>query len=72
VTDTGRGGRARHDRPLLYAGLLVDVPATAADRHAAATVMYYGGDLAEIALALTLLATWRPEARPARPEVVRA
>ncbi|BCL16939.1 cytochrome c oxidase assembly protein [Micromonospora sagamiensis] len=51
---------------LLYAGLLVDVPASVAKLRAGATVMYYGGDLAEILLALALLATWRPEARPAR------
>ncbi|MFI6825407.1 cytochrome c oxidase assembly protein [Micromonospora sp. NPDC050187] len=51
---------------LLYAGLLVDVPATGAELRAGATIMYYGGDLAEILLALALLATWRPEARPAR------
>ncbi|WFF09737.1 cytochrome c oxidase assembly protein [Micromonospora sp. WMMD1076] len=46
---------------LLYAGLFVDVPATAAELRAGATLMYYLGDLAEIALALALLATWRPE-----------
>ncbi|MFI5836967.1 cytochrome c oxidase assembly protein [Micromonospora sp. NPDC051300] len=50
---------------LLYAGALADVPATGAELRAGATLMYYLGDLAEIALALTLLATWRPE-RPAR------
>ncbi|PGH46563.1 cytochrome C oxidase assembly protein [Micromonospora sp. WMMA1996] len=50
---------------LLYAGVLVDVPAGAAELRAGATLMYYLGDLAEIALALALLATWRPE-RPAR------
>ncbi|WP_320067954.1 cytochrome c oxidase assembly protein [Micromonospora sp. RTGN7] len=46
---------------LMYAGLAVDVPAPPDDLRAGATVMYYGGDLAEIALALTLLTTWRPE-----------
>ncbi|MFI6226885.1 cytochrome c oxidase assembly protein [Micromonospora echinospora] len=51
---------------LLYAGLLVDVPATVGELRAGATIMYYGGDLAEILLALALLVTWRPEARPAR------
>jgi putative membrane protein len=40
---------------LLYAGLYVQVPATAADRQAAATLMYYGGDLAELLLAFALL-----------------
>ncbi|WFE39675.1 cytochrome c oxidase assembly protein [Micromonospora sp. WMMD998] len=61
---------------LLYAGLLVDVPAGGAELRAGATLMYYLGDLAEIALALALLATWRPE-RPTRraappAEAVRA
>jgi putative membrane protein len=40
---------------LLYAGLYVQVPATDADRQAAATLMYYGGDLAELLLAFALL-----------------
>lgn len=51
---------------LLYAGLLVDVTAPATELRAAATVMYYGGDLAELLLALALLVTWRPEPRRAR------
>ncbi|WBB46488.1 cytochrome c oxidase assembly protein [Verrucosispora sp. WMMA2044] len=45
---------------LMYAGMLVDVPATTEHLRAGATVMYYGGDLAEILLALALLTTWRP------------
>ena len=49
----------------MYAGLLVDVPAPADQLRAGATVMYYGGDLAEILLALAMLTTWRP----ARPRV---
>ncbi|MFC7550586.1 cytochrome c oxidase assembly protein [Plantactinospora sp. GCM10030261] len=44
---------------LMYAGVTA-VPAQPADLRAAATLMYYGGDLAEIALAVALLATWRP------------
>ncbi|MFF5172927.1 cytochrome c oxidase assembly protein [Micromonospora sp. NPDC000089] len=51
---------------LMYAGL-VDTVAPAAQLRSAATLMYYGGDLAEILLALALLATWRPAARRARP-----
>ncbi|MEU1688036.1 cytochrome c oxidase assembly protein [Micromonospora sp. NPDC005707] len=56
---------------LLYAGVLVDVTATGDELRAGATVMYYGGDLAEILLALALLVTWRPERAP-RPAAVRA
>lgn len=51
---------------LLYAGLLVDVPAPPEQLRAGATVMYYGGDLAEILLALALLATWQPRPRHRR------
>ena len=40
---------------LLYAGELVQVPATAADRQAGATLMYYGGDLAELLLAFAVV-----------------
>ncbi|MEW2385821.1 cytochrome c oxidase assembly protein [Micromonospora sp. NPDC047707] len=53
---------------VLYAGVLVDVPATAAELQAGATIMYYGGDLAEILLALALLVTWRPERAASRPQ----
>ncbi|WP_240944316.1 hypothetical protein [Micromonospora thermarum] len=53
---------------LLHAGVLVDVPATAGELRAGATVMYYGADLAEILLALALLVTWRPERAAGRPE----
>ncbi|MGK5443342.1 cytochrome c oxidase assembly protein [Micromonospora sp. URMC 105] len=54
---------------LMYAGL-VDAAAPVAQLRAAATLMYYGGDLAEILLALALLVTWRPAARRARAEPV--
>jgi putative membrane protein len=40
---------------LLYAGALVQVPATVADRQAGATLMYYGGDLAELLLAFAVV-----------------
>ncbi|MEV0157767.1 cytochrome c oxidase assembly protein [Micromonospora sp. NPDC050686] len=49
---------------LLYAGL-VDITAPVEQLRAAATLMYYVGDLAEILLALALLATWRPAPRRA-------
>jgi putative membrane protein len=51
---------------LMYAGL-VDVAAPADRLRTAATLMYYVGDLAEILLALALLATWRPTPRRDRP-----
>ncbi|RGC65984.1 Cytochrome c oxidase caa3 assembly factor [Micromonospora sp. MW-13] len=54
---------------LLYAGLAVDVPGPPEQLRAGATVMYYGGDLAEIGLALALLATWRPVRKAPRPAV---
>jgi putative membrane protein len=40
---------------LLYAGALVQVPASVADRQAGATLMYYGGDLAELLLAFAVV-----------------
>ena len=42
---------------LLYAGALVQVPASVADRQAGATLMYYGGDLAELLLAFAVVQT---------------
>ena len=54
---------------LLYAGALVQVPATDADRQTAATVMYYGGDLAELILAFAVVQTRGPARR--RPSLAR-
>jgi putative membrane protein len=48
---------------LLYAGLLVDVPAPPDELRGAAELMYYGGDIAELLLALALVSTWRPTPR---------
>ena len=48
---------------LLYAGLFVQVPASAEELHDAGTLMYYWGDIAEIILALALLLTWQPVRR---------
>jgi len=45
---------------LLYAGLLVDVHEPVAGMRAAGDLMYYGGDLAELLLALALLLSWGP------------
>lgn len=52
---------------LLYANVLVDVPATGPELRAGASLMYYLGDLAEILLALALLVTWRPDRAARRP-----
>lgn len=45
---------------LMYAGVAVEVAVPAADRRAGATLMYYGGDIAELLLAVALVSTWRP------------
>lgn len=49
---------------LLYAGAFVDVPVPADQRRGGAELMYYGGDIAELLLALALVTTWRPQRRP--------
>src|SRR5690606_9633082 len=46
---------------LLYAGLLA-VPASPQELRGGAELMYYGGDLAELALAFALVRNWRPSA----------
>ncbi|WP_067181946.1 cytochrome c oxidase assembly protein [Microtetraspora niveoalba] len=51
---------------LMYAGFLVGVRVPAAELRGAAEIMYYGGDIAELLLALALLSTWRPAPRTAR------
>jgi len=48
---------------LMYANLWVDIPATPGALRTGASVMYYGGDLAELLLALALLGSWRPVRR---------
>ena len=50
---------------LLYAGILVDVHVPAPERMAGAQLMYWFGDLAEVALALAVLGRWRPAPRQA-------
>jgi putative membrane protein len=49
---------------LLYAGALVHIPATIEQRQGGATLMYYGGDIAELLIAFALVSSWRPR-RPA-------
>lgn len=46
---------------MLYAGILVQVPVSAAERQVAGELMYYGGDIAELLLAIALVTTWRPQ-----------
>jgi putative membrane protein len=49
---------------LLYAGaFVVDVPVPPDQRRGGAELMYYGGDIAELLLALALVTTWRPQRR---------
>ncbi|TDD55331.1 cytochrome c oxidase assembly protein [Nonomuraea terrae] len=50
---------------LMYAGLLVDLPVPDEQRRGAAEIMYYGGDLAELLLAVALATGWRPRRAPA-------
>jgi putative membrane protein len=45
---------------LLYAGLFVALPASMSQLQAAAVLMYYGGDIAEMLLGVALVTTWRP------------
>lgn len=48
---------------LLYAGLLVQVREPAAEMQAGGDLMYVGGDIAELLLAVALLVSWRPRPR---------
>jgi putative membrane protein len=45
---------------LLYAGAFAAVPASHAELEGGATLMYYGGDVAEILLAFAMVSTWQP------------
>lgn len=55
---------------LLYAGLLVKVDEPAEEMQAAGSLMYFGGDVAELLLALVLLLAARPRRNsPPRPPV---
>ncbi|MEU6331962.1 cytochrome c oxidase assembly protein [Streptomyces sp. NPDC047049] len=49
---------------LMYGGFLVDIHAPVDQVRGGAEIMYYGGDLAELLLAVALVATWRPAPRP--------
>lgn len=45
---------------LLYAGLFVQVNATAVELRQAGELMYYAGDIAELILAFAMVTAWRP------------
>ncbi|MEV4380167.1 cytochrome c oxidase assembly protein, partial [Streptosporangium sp. NPDC049644] len=45
---------------LLYAGFLIGVQAPITQIRGGAELMYYGGDVAELLLAVALVTTWRP------------
>ncbi|NBE98642.1 cytochrome c oxidase assembly protein [Nonomuraea sp. KC401] len=51
---------------LMYAGIGVDVPVPAEQLRGAAEIMYYGGDITELLLAVTLAVGWRPQRRARR------
>lgn len=48
---------------LLYANAGVQLPVAAEQLRGAAEMMYYGGDIAELLLALAMVSTWRPAPR---------
>jgi putative membrane protein len=52
---------------LMYAGLFVQVRVPSDQLRGAGELMYYGGDIAELLLALALLTTWRPPRRGTAP-----
>lgn len=56
---------------LIYAGALSQLTAPAGELRAGGDLMYFGGDIAELLLAVALVTTWRPRRRP-RPAVPRS
>ncbi|TXS46966.1 cytochrome c oxidase assembly protein [Streptomyces sp. t39] len=56
---------------LMYGGFGIDIHAPVDQVRGGAEIMYYGGDIAELLLAVALVATWRPQAaarRAPRPQ----
>ena len=49
----------------LYAGAVAPPDVPSAQRQGAATLMYYGGDIAELLVAAALVSNWRPVRRAA-------
>lgn len=56
---------------LIYAGL-TGISAPPQELRGAADLMYYGGDIAELLLALAMLTRWRPHPARARPQEGRS
>lgn len=56
---------------LLFADVLVQVPVPVAQLQGAASLMYYGGDIAELLLALAMVTTWRPSRQKSMRITVR-
>lgn len=60
---------------LMYGGFGINIHAPVDQVQGGAQIMYYGGDIAELLLAVALVATWRPQLAsrralrtPRRPE----
>ncbi|MFC8224817.1 cytochrome c oxidase assembly protein [Streptomyces sp. NPDC057287] len=49
---------------LMYGGFGIDIHAPVDQVQGGAQIMYYGGDIAELLLAVALVATWRPQPAP--------
>ncbi|MEU7965395.1 cytochrome c oxidase assembly protein [Streptomyces sp. NPDC049097] len=47
----------------MYGGIFIDIHAPINQVQQGAEIMYYGGDIAELLLAATLITTWRPQRR---------
>jgi putative membrane protein len=56
---------------MLYAGILVQVPVSVAERQGAGELIYYGGDIAELLVAVALVVTWRPRRPEPDPSIRR-
>ncbi|WP_206518113.1 cytochrome c oxidase assembly protein [Rhodococcus sp. X156] len=57
---------------LMYANRYVRIPTTSDDLQAGASLMYFGGDIAELLLALAMLLTWRVPRRARATTAVSA
>lgn len=51
---------------LMYGGFLIDVHAPVLEVRGGAEIMYYGGDIVELLMAVALITTWRAPARTVR------